>query len=227
MCTTNLKGDIAEAAIALDCIKKECKVSIPLSENCKYDLVVDYKGTLLRIQCKYAESNGETLKIRCDSVNGVRSQQYTEDEIDYIVGYDAITNKCYYIPSMLLKQGRHSFTIRLVPAKNKQYEKSNWAKDFETLDSYFLSGINTGTDNNPYKPCKCPYCNKEFPQWVSARAHTAHCIKNNREYFIDSIEGPIHYREFLNIEYKQKYPKLKANISNIKKSFERKGIEIE
>jgi hypothetical protein len=74
----------------------------------------------------------------------------------------------------------------------------------------------------------CPYCSKSFNSWKSVRAHTSTCNKNTGEYFIDATEGAIHYKElpktFREINFK--FPNLKANISDLKKSFKRRNIDI-
>lgn len=76
---------------------------------------------------------------------------------------------------------------------------------------------------------QCPYCNKEFKTWMSIRGHVSHCINNTGEYFTDLNEGPIHYSKIKNLnsfQIKAKYPNLKANLSNVRKGFFRRGITV-
>lgn len=76
----------------------------------------------------------------------------------------------------------------------------------------------------------CPYCNKKFKTWKSVRGHTAHCNKNNGEYFIDLVEGCIHYKELncYNVySITSKFPNLASKVSDIKKSFKRRNINVE
>lgn len=58
------KGEIARYLAIVHLIKKDAVVSILTSENCAYDLVVDYQGKLCRVQVKklMPQDNG-TLKL--------------------------------------------------------------------------------------------------------------------------------------------------------------------
>lgn len=90
------------------------------------------------------------------------------------------------------------------------------------------------------KDYKCPYCGQNkyakasdnkgnFTNWKSVRNHTSTCKKRTGIYFIDINEGPIHYSNFINKNYKQikdKYINIKANMSNIKVTFKRRNIDI-
>ena len=53
MLTSNDKGNIAEAAIALEAIKLGIDVLKPVAEHGRYDLALDIGGRLLRAQCKW------------------------------------------------------------------------------------------------------------------------------------------------------------------------------
>ena len=52
--TTNDKGNIAEAAIALEAIKLGINVFKPVAEHGRYDLAFDLGHRILRVQCKWA-----------------------------------------------------------------------------------------------------------------------------------------------------------------------------
>lgn len=85
---------------------------------------------------------------------------------------------------------------------------------------------------------KCPYCDKttnslnrhSFPDWYHVAKHVKSCSKKTGEYYIDSIEGPIHYSQFMSspssdyIRYK--YPKLVAGQTYIRNHFKKFGISI-
>ena len=109
-------------------------MSIPFGDDCRYDLVVDRDGKLERVQCKYTESDGKTVKAKCCSTvlspNGLtktKTYYYTSDDIDWLIVYDKYTNRCYYIPSSKLKT---RLCLRLKPSKNNQQKFINYAKDF-------------------------------------------------------------------------------------------------
>ena len=50
------KGDRAELKVAADLADRGCRISIPFSEDCDYDLIADYGGRLHRVQVKYTKS---------------------------------------------------------------------------------------------------------------------------------------------------------------------------
>jgi PD-(D/E)XK endonuclease len=51
--TTDQKGVIAEQAIAWEAIQAGLGVCLPLGDE-RYDLILDLRPTLLRVQCKWA-----------------------------------------------------------------------------------------------------------------------------------------------------------------------------
>ena len=40
---TNLKGDIAEQAVILECLKRDYNVSVPIGDRLPYDLIIEKK----------------------------------------------------------------------------------------------------------------------------------------------------------------------------------------
>lgn len=51
---TKLRGDIAEQAAVLHALKRGWEVLKPFGDRLPYDLAFDVKGTLIKIQVKYA-----------------------------------------------------------------------------------------------------------------------------------------------------------------------------
>lgn len=108
-----------------------CDVSIPFGNSQKYDLIMDYKGKLYKVQVKHAnEVEGEyfTFKTRWQGHNtsGYTQTSYTKEDIDLFATY--CQNQLYLIPveecSGALK------TIRFIPPKNGQIKGVNFAKDY-------------------------------------------------------------------------------------------------
>lgn len=128
--TSKIKGDLGQVMIMGDLLSKGYKVAIPLGEDWRYDLIVDKNDQLLKIQCKYVESNRGVIKVRCETHDGRSYYRYQEKDLDYIAVYDKVTNKCYYIKNSYLNKGRASMTLRVAPTKNGQTKKILNAKDF-------------------------------------------------------------------------------------------------
>lgn len=114
-----------------DALRRGYKAAIPIGEDWKYDLIILRHGRLERVQCKYTKELNGGLRVSCKSVNRTVYQEYTKDDIDWIGVYDSTNNKCYYIPSCLLGNGRSSLKLRLTPTQNHQKSRVLWAKDFE------------------------------------------------------------------------------------------------
>lgn len=49
---TRQQGDVGVAAAVLHYTKLGYAVSIPTTESCRYDLIIDLEGKLFRVQCK-------------------------------------------------------------------------------------------------------------------------------------------------------------------------------
>jgi PD-(D/E)XK nuclease superfamily protein len=129
------KGDLAEMQVAADILKRGHKIAIPYGENWDYDLIVCRDGVLERVQTKYVESDGEVIEVKCFSAsltNGkVRAvKRYTANTVDWIAVYDATTERCYYLPSAELADGKTYLHLRLTPARNNQRAGVRLAQEY-------------------------------------------------------------------------------------------------
>lgn len=112
-------------------MKRGYAVSIPFSEDCAYDLVVERNGVLERVQCKYTEGDGSFVEVRCRCTNNWATTKYTAATVDWIAVYDRTTNRCYFVPARMLgAQGRSVIHLRIRPARNGQTRGVHWAADF-------------------------------------------------------------------------------------------------
>jgi PD-(D/E)XK endonuclease len=85
--------------IAADLIRRGYKIAIPYGEDWDFDLIVCRNERLERVQCKYAESDGVVVPVRCSShslTNGkIRAtKRYTSATIDWLAVYDLTTDRC-------------------------------------------------------------------------------------------------------------------------------------
>lgn len=135
---TKLLGDLAELEVAADLVARGYGVCFPYGEDADYDLVVDRRGQLERVQVKYGRSDGIRLEVRCRShslTNGrVReTKRYTSRTIDWLAVWDASTRRSFYIPAVELGEGRSLLTLRLVPAANGQLVGIHMADDYTAI----------------------------------------------------------------------------------------------
>lgn len=127
---TKIKGDLGQAMIMADALRRGYKVALPLGEDWRYDLIIEKEGKLLRLQCKYVESSRGVVKVRCETHDGRNYYKYKQEDLDYIAVYDKITDKCYYIKCSYLGKGRGSLSLRTTKTKNGQVKGILKAEDF-------------------------------------------------------------------------------------------------
>jgi prevent-host-death family protein len=130
----NHKGNVAELAIATEAARLGLSVLKPLTEHERYDLALGIGGQLLRVQCKWANHNGDVVHIhvgRCRSSRGkyIRAT-YREDEIDALAAYCQALDGCYLLPASMVV-GKHVVNLRTAPARNNQRAAINFAVDYE------------------------------------------------------------------------------------------------
>ena len=131
MAETKEKGDLGEAMVMADVLRRGYKVAIPVGEDWRYDLIVLRRGKLERVQCKYTRSAGDKIEVQCRSTNNWNTVKYTKHDVDWIAVYDVTTDCCYYIPARLLGEGRALINLRLTPTKNGQRKGIRWAKAYK------------------------------------------------------------------------------------------------
>ena len=138
MLTSNDKGNIAEAAIALEAIKLGIDVLKPIAEHGRYDLAFDLGHRILRVQCKWARLAQETVRVHLTSTwytsqgKQVRTR-YAADEVDCVAAYCQELGTCYLLPTQVFAD-RSAVSLRVGPPKNNQRAAINWA------EQYLLSG---------------------------------------------------------------------------------------
>jgi hypothetical protein len=96
------KGDISESKVISFLSEKGFDVSVPFGDNTRYDLVLDVKDTLLRVQVKTGNDKRGVIKFRTNSVvKKSGNQQETESydgDADVFAVYCQDTNEIYWIP---------------------------------------------------------------------------------------------------------------------------------
>lgn len=99
--TTQQKGITTELYVASYLLSLGYNVSQPFCQDSKYDLIVDVKNKLLRLQVKTSRpTNNNSITFNCRSTTKNsktnKSRSYEEDEIDYFATY--WNNKVYLVP---------------------------------------------------------------------------------------------------------------------------------
>ena len=134
MLTSDQKGAIAESAIIHAAIKLGADVYKPLTDGGRYDLILDVRSDLLRVQCKWAPRHGDVIVLRCHSNRrareGLRRRCYTAAEVDVIAAYCPDVDRCFLVPPERF-DGHAALHLRVAPSRNNQRRGINWADDFD------------------------------------------------------------------------------------------------
>lgn len=132
---TKEKGELAEAKILARFLELGWPVSIPFGDNCRYDMIVEREGKLLKVQCKSAwyVENGtlhfNTCSHNSKGANRNKKRHYTSDEIDIVAVYSPHTEKCYLLSVDDLP--RSTAILRIKASANGQTKDIRWAEDYE------------------------------------------------------------------------------------------------
>ena len=133
MLTTDQKGAIAEQAIAFEAIKSGLGVFMPLGDE-RYDLILDLRPQLVRVQCKWAVRDHDVVSIRTRRCrrgrDGLIHRYYHAHEIDMIGAYCLELDTCYLLPHEMSVE-RAAVQLRLAPRRNNQVTGIHWARDYE------------------------------------------------------------------------------------------------
>ena len=126
--TTLQKGKLAEALVMAEAIRRGLIVSVPFQEDCSYDLVLDDGERLSRVQVKYTESDGNVIKVSCQSCNNWQTKNYDESIIDALICYDATSGLFLCLGAELFQQRQVNF--RISAPVNGQVARIRFATDY-------------------------------------------------------------------------------------------------
>lgn len=136
MLTSNDKGNIAEAAIALQAVKLGIDVLRPVAEHGRYDLVFDLGHQVLRVQCKWG-SLDRGRGVICVRVGGSRhtpngyvTSTYSSEEVDAIAVYCEELGETFLVP-IEIAAGKRQLHLRIEPPRNGQRACINLAGDYQ------------------------------------------------------------------------------------------------
>lgn len=103
-------------------------VLMPFGEGLRYDLVLDEKGTFVRVQCKTGKLKKGCVVFKNYSVTGAGSRRY-DDSVDAYGIYCPQNGKCYFISAK--ECAGYQTALRVEPAKNGMKKNIRHAERYE------------------------------------------------------------------------------------------------
>ena len=129
----NLRGVIAESAIANEAIQLGFGVYMPPFGSPRADLIIEVGSRLFRVQCKSARLQGDVVQVRAHTcrrtADGYARGTYSPNEIDLIAAHCQELNRCFALPIHVLP-GSGSMNLRLSPARNGQQAGLHFAEHY-------------------------------------------------------------------------------------------------
>lgn len=110
-------------------------VLMPMTEHGRYDLALEIRKRIYRVQCKWASRRGDVVRVclmtsRHTPLNGYKRTKYAATEVDAVAAYCGDLDQCYFFPIGSI-EGRTAIDLRLAPARNGQQAAINFAADYE------------------------------------------------------------------------------------------------
>lgn len=121
---TKLKSDIAEHAVVTELLRREFNILRPVGDRLAYDLAVDLKGKLVRIQVKSAwydkRDQAYLVDVRRTKTNRrqMLRKKYADDDFDLAIIYLEDKNIFYIIPVVVFNS--FESTISFVEESKRQ-----------------------------------------------------------------------------------------------------------
>jgi len=126
-----LKGDISVACTVAELVKRGIAVSLPTTDNKRYDLIMDYQDNLYRMQVKTANYNEEKgiLTFKNRSINSKVCRTYTSDEIEGYLVFSLDFNKVYLV--WIHEAPTTQTQLRTRPTLSNQQKLIRYATEYE------------------------------------------------------------------------------------------------
>lgn len=124
--TTKELGILGETQVLAKFASLGIPVSIPFGDNSSYDLIVELKKKLYKIQVKTSSQTAEDkivfkiAKTRINQSENITSY-YTEEEVDFYALYSITKNEIYLVP--FKEAANKEISIRHQLPKNGQVDK--------------------------------------------------------------------------------------------------------
>jgi hypothetical protein len=125
-------GDLTELSAAKKLISAGNAVSFPFGDNERYDLILDGKNRLEKVQVRKATRREGYLFFKCYSnhrSNGdIKRVSFDENEIDCFLVWYREKDELYKVP--IQEAPKTEMTLRIGETGNNQEQNVNWTSDY-------------------------------------------------------------------------------------------------
>lgn len=115
-------GSAAEFAVAVSAMEYGFSVSQPLGCYAHYDLIIDVKGVLIKIQVKslFIETKGEGRQpgLRCSCTRNIKQRakyrervKYSSNDFDFAACYHKQSKEIFIVPFDIFTMGKTFFSL--------------------------------------------------------------------------------------------------------------------
>lgn len=122
MVDTKIKGITTELLCQAYLTSLGYNISVPIGEDCRYDMILDTKLKLLKIQVKTCKEKDTGIEFNLYSLTTSGKENikhnYSSDEIDLFATY--FNNQCYLIPVQECKNYSNQITLSFTPIQKNQ-----------------------------------------------------------------------------------------------------------
>jgi prevent-host-death family protein len=130
----NLRGVIAESAIAAEAAALGFEVYGPMFGQPRCDLILGVGNELIRVQCKTGRRRGDVIAVSARTsrrtADGYARGTYSAEEIDVVAVYCPELKRCYAVPITDFGESG-SLYLRLSPPRNGQRAGLHFAREYE------------------------------------------------------------------------------------------------
>ena len=128
MTKNNQKGLLTELNCEICFTKRNILLSKPISQDSKYDYIMEYKCRLYKIQCKSATFKNDKIifRTRMNNIRQNTTKYYSDNDVDFFYTY--YNGVSYLIP--FNKSGKGETTLRFA-SDTPENSSIKWAKDYE------------------------------------------------------------------------------------------------
>lgn len=133
------KGELAEAIIKAELMKRGLSVLEPVGESHRYDLVIDNGGNFTRIQCKSGRLRDGSILFNVKSINYNLSETENRGyhgDVDAFCVYCFDTEETYWVPIEDVGSTEKRLRVDEDIGKYNSPSQFDWAENY-LLREYF------------------------------------------------------------------------------------------